>query len=78
MPYSGAGSLSRFSLVRGACPIAHGAARPVPVPVFSGANAMTLLLYFALGGILFFLPFDLIGSRAIRRRSQAPRSFPSL
>lgn len=27
---------------------------------FSGANAMTLLLYFALGGALFFLPFDLI------------------
>ncbi len=28
---------------------------------FSGANAMTLLLYFALGGALFFLPFNLIG-----------------
>ena len=27
---------------------------------FSGANAMTLLLYFALGGVLFFLPFNLI------------------
>lgn len=27
---------------------------------FSGANAMTLLLYAALGGALFFLPFDLI------------------
>ena len=27
---------------------------------FSGANAMTFLLYFALGGALFFLPFDLI------------------
>ena len=27
---------------------------------FSGANAITLLLYFALGGTLFFLPFDLI------------------
>jgi EmrB/QacA subfamily drug resistance transporter len=27
---------------------------------FSGANAITLLLYFALGGQLFFLPFDLI------------------
>jgi EmrB/QacA subfamily drug resistance transporter len=27
---------------------------------FSGTNAMTLLLYFALGGIFFFLPFDLI------------------
>jgi EmrB/QacA subfamily drug resistance transporter len=27
---------------------------------FSGANAITLLLYFALGGELFFLPFDLI------------------
>jgi len=27
---------------------------------FSGANAMTLLLYFALSGSLFFLPFNLI------------------
>jgi EmrB/QacA subfamily drug resistance transporter len=27
---------------------------------FSGANAMTLLLYFALSGVLFFLPFNLI------------------
>ena len=29
-------------------------------PAFAGANAMTLLLYFALGGALFFLPFNLI------------------
>jgi EmrB/QacA subfamily drug resistance transporter len=28
---------------------------------FRGANAVTLLLYFALGGALFFVPFDLIG-----------------
>jgi EmrB/QacA subfamily drug resistance transporter len=27
---------------------------------FTGANALTLLLYFALGGALYFLPFDLI------------------
>jgi EmrB/QacA subfamily drug resistance transporter len=27
---------------------------------FSGANAITLLLYFALGGVLFFVPFNLI------------------
>ena len=27
---------------------------------FSGANAITLLLYFALGGAMFFLPFNLI------------------
>lgn len=27
---------------------------------FSGANVMTLLLYFALSGAFFFLPFDLI------------------
>src|SRR5690606_35382324 len=27
---------------------------------FSGANLMTLLLYFALTGVLFFLPFNLI------------------
>ena len=29
-------------------------------PTFSGANLLTLLLYAALGGSLFFLPFDLI------------------
>ena len=28
--------------------------------IFSGANVMTLLLYFALSGAFFFLPFDLI------------------
>lgn len=27
---------------------------------FSGANLLTLLLYSALGGVLFFLPFNLI------------------
>lgn len=30
------------------------------VPAFAGANLMTLLLYAALSGILFFLPFNLI------------------
>jgi EmrB/QacA subfamily drug resistance transporter len=29
-------------------------------PTFSGANLLTLLLYFALSGVLFFLPFNLI------------------
>lgn len=29
-------------------------------PIFSGMNLLTLLLYFALGGAMFFLPFDLI------------------
>jgi EmrB/QacA subfamily drug resistance transporter len=29
-------------------------------PVFSGINLLTLLLYFALSGAMFFLPFDLI------------------
>jgi EmrB/QacA subfamily drug resistance transporter len=29
-------------------------------PTFSGANVMTLLLYFALSGAFFFLPFDLL------------------
>jgi EmrB/QacA subfamily drug resistance transporter len=29
-------------------------------PTFSGANLLTLLLYAALGGALFFVPFDLI------------------
>src|SRR5690606_10538009 len=44
---------------------ARAAAPMMPVALFrsrafSGANAMTLLLYFALGGALFFLPFNLI------------------
>lgn len=30
------------------------------VPAFSGTNLLTLLLYFALAGAFFFLPFDLI------------------
>lgn len=29
-------------------------------PTFGGANAMTVLLYFALGGALYFVPFNLI------------------
>ncbi|MGP1282588.1 MAG: MFS transporter [Parasphingopyxis sp.] len=32
---------------------------------FAGANAMTLCLYGALGGVLFLLPFDLIGRRGL-------------
>ncbi|WP_218141500.1 MFS transporter [Nitrosovibrio tenuis] len=48
--------------------VRHEAATPLPImplelfrsEVFSGANAMTLLLYFALGGAMFFLPFNLI------------------
>src|ERR1700728_1881863 len=32
-------------------------------PTFSGANVITLLLYFALSGEMFFLPFDLIDIR---------------
>jgi len=32
-------------------------------PTFAGANLLTLLLYAALGGLLFFLPFNLIAVR---------------
>ncbi|WP_201274264.1 MFS transporter [Microvirga brassicacearum] len=44
---------------------AHAPSPLVPLRLFrsrtfSGANGMTLLLYFALGGALFFLPFNLI------------------
>jgi len=35
---------------------------------FTGTNALTLLLYFALGGTLYFLPFGLIRIGAIPRR----------
>ena len=44
------------------------AAHPMTPPslfasrVFSGMNVLTFLLYFALGGVMFFLPFDLIRS----------------
>jgi EmrB/QacA subfamily drug resistance transporter len=45
---------------------AHTHAPMVPLTLFrsaqfSGANALTLLLYFALSGALFFVPFNLIG-----------------
>jgi EmrB/QacA subfamily drug resistance transporter len=44
---------------------AHARAPMLPLglfrsPLFTGANLLTLLLYFALGGVFFFLPFDLI------------------
>jgi EmrB/QacA subfamily drug resistance transporter len=44
---------------------AHAPAPMLPLglfrsPLFTGANLLTLLLYFALGGAFFFLPFDLI------------------
>jgi EmrB/QacA subfamily drug resistance transporter len=44
----------------------HAAAPMMPLPLFdsrqfSGANALTLLLYFSLGGAMFFVPFVLIG-----------------
>jgi EmrB/QacA subfamily drug resistance transporter len=44
---------------------AHSHAPMVPLtlfrsPTFSGANIFTLLLYSAFGGVMFFLPFDLI------------------
>lgn len=43
----------------------HAAAPMLPIdllrsPTFAGANLMTLLLYCALGGTLYFLPFNLI------------------
>jgi EmrB/QacA subfamily drug resistance transporter len=48
---------------------ARGRAPMMPLSLFrssdfSGANLLTLLLYFALGGVLFFLPFVLIGAFA--------------
>jgi EmrB/QacA subfamily drug resistance transporter len=48
---------------------ARGGAPMMPLSLFrssdfSGANLLTLLLYFALGGVLFFLPFVLIGAFA--------------
>ncbi len=56
----GAATLAAFVWVE-----ARGAAPMVPLELFrsrtfAGANALTLLLYAALGGALFFLPFDLI------------------
>ena len=57
-----AGTLALVLFVRSE---AHAPAPMMPLGLFrsatfSGANAMTLLLYFALSGALFFLPFNLI------------------
>jgi EmrB/QacA subfamily drug resistance transporter len=48
---------------------ARGRAPMIPLSLFrssdfAGANLLTLLLYFALSGVLFFLPFVLIGAFA--------------
>jgi EmrB/QacA subfamily drug resistance transporter len=56
----GVASLSGFLVVE-----ARSATAMAPLSLFrsrdfSGANLLTLLLYFALGGALFFLPFELI------------------
>lgn len=45
---------------------AHSPSPMMPIGLFrslpfSGANALTLLLYFAIGGAMFFVPFNLIG-----------------
>jgi predicted MFS family arabinose efflux permease len=56
----GVGSLAGFVIAE-----AHHAEPMMPLrlfrsPTFSGANLLTLLLYAALSGLLFFLPFNLI------------------
>jgi EmrB/QacA subfamily drug resistance transporter len=57
---TGVGILGGFIFVE-----AHSRAPMMPLTLFrsrtfSGANLLTLLLYSALGGVLFFLPFNLI------------------
>ena len=61
------GSISIGVIALAAFVIAEGRVREPMMPLslfrsrnFSGANVFTLLLYFALGGTLFFLPFNLI------------------
>jgi EmrB/QacA subfamily drug resistance transporter len=61
------GSISFGVIALAAFVIAEGRVREPMMPLslfrsrnFSGANVFTLLLYFALGGTLFFLPFNLI------------------
>ena len=61
------GSLAVGTVALVAFVVAEGHAREPMMPLnlfrsrnFAGANAFTLLLYFALGGTLFFLPFNLI------------------
>jgi EmrB/QacA subfamily drug resistance transporter len=61
------GALAGGVLVLGAFVWVEGRAHDPMLPqdlfrsrTFSGANLLTLLLYAALGGMLFFLPFDLI------------------
>jgi EmrB/QacA subfamily drug resistance transporter len=43
---------------------------------FSGANLLTLLLYFALGGTFFFLPFELIRGRGYSVTAAAAALLP--
>lgn len=43
---------------------------------FSGANAVTFLLYFALGGALFFVPFNLIGIQGFSATSAGAAFLP--
>jgi EmrB/QacA subfamily drug resistance transporter len=58
----GVAALAAFGVAQ-----AHEQAPMMPPALFKssdfvGANLLTLLLYFALGGVLFFLPFVLIGA----------------
>jgi EmrB/QacA subfamily drug resistance transporter len=61
------GALIVGAVALGAFLVVEGRSREPMMPLslfrsrnFTGANAFTLLLYFALGGTMFFLPFNLI------------------
>ncbi|NJN17570.1 MAG: MFS transporter [Oscillochloris sp.] len=56
----GMAALIAFLLVEARSPNAMMPLRMFRQPVFAGANALTLLLYAALYGMLFFLPLNLI------------------
>jgi EmrB/QacA subfamily drug resistance transporter len=57
---SGAGALGAFVVVEARSPAPMMPLTLFRSRTFSGANLLTLLLYAALGGLLFFLPFNLI------------------
>jgi hypothetical protein len=45
-------------------------------PTFAGANLLTLFLYGALGGALFFLPLNLVQVHGYSATAAGGRSYP--
>jgi MFS family permease len=79
------GSISIGVIALAAFVIAEGRVREPMMPLslfrsrnFSGANVFTLLLYFALGGTLFFLPFNLIWVQGYSATAAGAATVPAI